>query len=86
MARTALKLKHEKYSYVGRDIEPVQRRCTMLVNSSKMALTAICNKSGVVRGTIKNWETGKTRKPQIPTMNAVLKVLDYELGIVRRKR
>jgi len=83
MSRTALKT--EKYSYMDSEVGAVQRRTVMLMNNSKMTLTAICNKSGVSRTCLINWENGHTKRPQVPTINAVLKVLGYQLDIVPRK-
>ena len=71
-----------KYETPG--ISPLQRRVVMLMRNSGKKYGFITTKSGVCYSTLKNWETGKTRRPQVPTMNAVLKVLGYELDIVRR--
>jgi hypothetical protein len=85
MARTALKTKTEKYSYMDSEVGVVQRRTVMLINSSKMTLSAVCNKSGVSRTCILRWVDGHTKRPQVPTLNAVLKVFGYELDVVKRK-
>jgi transposase-like protein len=66
-------------------VEPLMRRTVMLVNNSGKKVAFISRKSGVTSQTIRNWRTEKVRRPQISTINAVLKTLDYELEIVSTK-
>jgi len=53
------------------------------IRDSGMTTNAICSKSGVTGQTLKNWLDGTTRRPQLPTIRIVLKVLGYELKLVR---
>jgi len=51
--------------------------------SSPMKVTAIANKSGVSRQTIENWLSGHTRKPQLSTIEMVLRILGYRIEVTR---
>lgn len=48
----------------------------------RTSVSAICEKSGVCRTTITNWMDKKTMRPQRSTMDAVLRALGYEMGLV----
>ena len=39
---------------------------------------------GVTAGTIRNWQVGKTRKPQAQTVKFVLAALGYSLSVMRK--
>ena len=42
-------------------------------------LSALANRSGVSRTTLKNWFSGRTTRPQVPTLNAVGKLFGLQL-------
>jgi hypothetical protein len=55
-----------------------------LVEDDGRSYTAICNRAGIVPGTMKKWFSGKTRRPQMPTINAVARVFGKRVGLVDR--
>lgn len=46
-------------------------------------LASLANKSGVSRSTLRNWFSGKTMRPQLPTVKAVLKGLGYSVTFTK---
>lgn len=54
------------------------------VKISKLMGT-ISKESRVSRTTLDNWRSRKTKRPQAASLNAALRVLDYQLDIVRKR-
>ena len=46
-------------------------------------MASLANKSGVSRSTLRNWFSGKTMRPQLPTVKVVLKGLGYSVTFTK---
>lgn len=74
----------KSYNFVDK-VEVIDQLRTAL-DDAGVTYAYACNKSGVCRSTLKNWFSGKTIRPQFPTLNAVGRVVGMELAWVRAKR
>jgi DNA-binding phage protein len=52
------------------------------MDDAGITLSVASNKSGVRRETMRRWFDGKTKKPQVPTLNAVGKLVGLRLAWV----
>lgn len=52
------------------------------MDDAGMTISLASNKSGVTRTTMKRWFDGKTKRPQVPTLNAVGKLVGLKLAWV----
>ena len=61
--------------------------CVLYDESMRRGFTiaALANRSGVCRSTLRNWFSGRTTRPQTPTLNAVGKVFGIELTWTPRR-
>jgi hypothetical protein len=71
---------YKSYSFVDKD--PIIDEIRTIYQDSGVNYKWIEDNSGVTDATLRNWFTGKTKKPQAATINAVLRSLGYKLGIV----
>jgi predicted transcriptional regulator len=71
---------YKSYNFVDKD--PIIDEIRTVYENSGVNYKWIEDNSGVTSHTIANWFSGKTRKPQAATINAVLRSLGYKLGIV----
>jgi hypothetical protein len=55
------------------------------INLSKMVSTC-CTESRVSRTTVSNWLDRTTKRPQAASMNAILRAVDHELAVVKRRK
>lgn len=66
-------------SYMFRSKDPIIDVVRTAVQDSKMSYTEISSASGVSHGTLNNWFTGPTKRPQFCTVNAVMRAAGKEL-------
>jgi transcriptional regulator with XRE-family HTH domain len=71
---------YKSYNFVDKD--PIIDEIRTVYQDSGVNYKWIEDNSGVTSNTLSNWFSGKTRKPQAATINAVLRALGYKLGIV----
>lgn len=70
---------YKSYNFVDKD--PIIDEIRTVYQSSGANYKWISANSGVSTGTLVNWFSGTTRRPQAATINAVLRSLGYKLGI-----
>jgi len=75
---------YKSYSFIDKD--PIIDEIRTVYQNSGVNYKWIEDNSGVTSVTIRNWFSGKTKKPQAATINAVLRSLGYKLGIVEFSR
>jgi len=68
------------YRFTDRD--PVLILVTRVITDSGMALKAIENKCGVTAHTMRQWQSGKTKRPQNATVDMVLRTLGYTRQVI----
>jgi hypothetical protein len=71
---------YKSYNFIDKD--PIIDEIRTVYQNSGVNYKWVEDNSGVTSQTIINWFSGKTRKPQAATVNAVLRSLGYKLGIV----
>jgi transcriptional regulator with XRE-family HTH domain len=71
---------YKSYNFVDKD--PIIDEIRTVYQDSGVNYKWIEDNSGVGAKTLSNWFSGKTKKPQAATINAVLRSLGYKLGIV----
>jgi hypothetical protein len=71
---------YKSYSFVDKD--PIIDEVRTMVSDSGASYKWIEDHSGVTTATLYAWFSGKTRKPQAATINAVARALGYKLGFV----
>jgi hypothetical protein len=71
---------YKSYQFINKD--PIIDKIRTVVDESGANYKWIEDSSGVSAITLRNWFYGSTKKPQAATVNAVLRCLGYELGIV----
>jgi transcriptional regulator with XRE-family HTH domain len=71
---------YKSYSFIDKD--PIIDEIRTVYQNSGVNYKWIEDNSGVTSTTLSAWFSGKTRKPQAATINAVLRALGYKLGIV----
>lgn len=69
--------------YRWRDKDPILDLVNHLIDESHMSLQGISNKCGVSYSTLRNWQVGKTKKPQAVTVKFVLEAIGYSLAVKR---
>jgi hypothetical protein len=72
---------YTSYNFVEKD--PIIDEIRTVYQDSGVNYRWINEHSGVSVGTLTNWFSGSTRRPQAATINAVLRSLGYKLGITR---
>lgn len=63
--------------------EPALKSIQSIAAQSGHTLASLANKSGVSRSTLRNWFSGKTMRPQLPTVKVVLKGLGYSVTFTK---
>jgi hypothetical protein len=76
----ALKL-HQSYNFVDKVAIIDELRTAW--EDSGYTINAVSNRTGVAAHTMKNWFSGKTIRPQYPTLNAVGKLFGMKLKWVK---
>ena len=71
---------YKSYNFMEKD--PIIDEIRTVYEDSGVNYKWIEDNSGVTSATLANWFSGKTRKPQAATINAVLRSLGFKLGIV----
>ena len=71
---------YKSYSFVDKD--PIIDEIRTIYQESGVNYKWLHDNSGVSQGTLTNWFSGKTKKPQAATINAVLRSMGYKLGVV----
>lgn len=64
--------------------DPLLQQLDAIRTQTAMSSAVVARKSGVSTSTLRNWETGKTRRPLTTTLAAVAKVYGYQLVLTRR--
>lgn len=72
-------------SYLFVDKDPVIGQVQALVEKRGVSLAYVTTHSGVTGGTLRSWFSGKTRRPQHATVQAVAKCLGYSFKLVKDK-
>ena len=73
-------------SYTFHDHDPMIDKLRDLLKAEGKSYTWVETRSGVTSPTMRNWFSGKTRKPQFATLNAVARCLGHELTLTPIKR
>jgi len=63
--------------------EPALKSIQSIAAQSGHTMASLANKSGVSRSTLRNWFSGKTMRPQLPTVKVVLKGLGYSVTFTK---
>jgi DNA-binding phage protein len=84
MAKKPKELKPYK-SYPFRGQDPIVSKVELEFAHADAKKAAVSRDSGVSSGTIGNWFSRKTKRPQFATVNAVLMALGRELTITKKK-
>jgi transcriptional regulator with XRE-family HTH domain len=71
---------YKSYNFVDKD--PIIDEIRTVYQDSGVNYKWLEDNSGVTSSTLSAWFSGKTKKPQAATINAVLRALGYKLGIV----
>lgn len=71
---------YKSYNFVDKD--PIIDEIRTIYEKSGTNYKWIHENSNVSTTTLSNWFSGKTKKPQAASINAVLRSLGYKLGIV----
>jgi|HubBroStandDraft_6_1064221.scaffolds.fasta_scaffold00221_21 transcriptional regulator with XRE-family HTH domain len=71
---------YKSYSFIDKD--PIIDYIRTIVEESGITYKEIEARSGVTAWTLRNWFSGKTKKPQAATINAVLRCIGYKLAPV----
>lgn len=71
---------YKSYNFVDKD--PIIDEIRTVYEQSGVNYKWIQENAGVTPATLSAWFSGKTRKPQAATINAVLRAMGYKLGIV----
>jgi transcriptional regulator with XRE-family HTH domain len=71
---------YKSYNFVDKD--PIIDEIRTVYEQSGVNYQWIADNSGVTPQTLSAWFSGKTKKPQAATINAVLRAMGYKLGIV----
>jgi uncharacterized membrane-anchored protein YjiN (DUF445 family) len=70
--------------YRNLDHDPGMLETVELMRQSNKTNSMISTKCGVSKTCLRNWQKGKTKRPQITTLRFVLRALGYDLSITRR--
>ena len=71
---------YKSYNFIDKD--PIIDEIRTVYQDSGANYRWISEHSGVAQGTLVNWFSGTTKRPQAATINAVLRALGYKLGVV----
>lgn len=71
-------------SYMFRTKDPVIDHVRTIVADSGLKHSKVSEKSGVAAGTMHNWFSGPTRRPQFATVEAVARACGYTFKAVRK--
>jgi len=72
-------------SYVFRTKDPVIDILRTAVKDSGLSYVKLSEASGVSAGTLSNWFSGPTKRPQFASVNAIARSLGKEFVLVDRK-
>lgn len=71
---------YKSYSFIDKD--PIIDEIRTVYQDSGVNYAWVHEHSNVAVGTLVNWFSGTTKRPQAATINAVLRALGYKLGVV----
>jgi hypothetical protein len=74
---------YKSYNFVDKD--PIIDEIRTIIEQESATYEYIHLMSGVSTGTLTNWFSGPTKRPQAASINAVLRALGYKLTITRTK-
>lgn len=74
--------KYKSYSFTNQD--PIIKEIKFIMHTEGLSVSRISKASGVSNGTIRNWITGKTRRPQHASVMAALRGSGYDM-VVKKK-
>lgn len=66
--------------------EPAIKDIKILCAEDGRSVQALAERAGVSPSTLRNWFSGKTMRPQLPTVKAVLKAIGYNVVIMKDSR
>ena len=69
------------YRFIDKD--PMIDLVCHLIEKDGRKYSELAEKSGVAATTMRNWDKGKTRRPQNITIRAVLRTVGYDIGVHR---
>jgi transcriptional regulator with XRE-family HTH domain len=72
---------YKSYSFIDKD--PIIDYIRTIIQDGDLSMREITESSGVSSNTINNWLYGNTKRPQAASINAVLRVLQYQLSIAK---
>jgi transcriptional regulator with XRE-family HTH domain len=72
---------YKSYSFIDKD--PIIDYIRTIIQDGDLSMKEITESSGVSQNTIHNWLYGATKRPQAASLNAVLRVLQYQLSIAK---
>jgi len=72
-------------SYIFHDKDPVIDVLRTAIKDCGMTYVAVSAESGVAAGTLTNWFSGDTKRPQFATVNAVARGIGKEFVLVDSK-
>jgi hypothetical protein len=70
---------YKSYNFIDKD--PIIDEIRTIYDASGVNYKWITDSSGVTAQTLMNWFSGRTKRPQAATINAVLRCLGYKLGV-----
>ena len=79
--KRGLKLEHS-YNFVDKAL--IIDKLHTALDDAGFTVAATANRSGVCTKTLYAWFGGKTKRPQVPTLNAVGRLVGLELQWVRK--
>ena len=81
----SLPTEYERRYVRGREADPMMQEVVRLMRRDGRTLSAIARQAGLAPATVKNWATGKTRRPQRISMEFVLREIGLEMGVYDRR-
>jgi transcriptional regulator with XRE-family HTH domain len=64
--------------------DPDLQQVLEIQRETGLGWTYVSTKSGVARSTLKNWENGKTHRPQHLTLKFALNAMGYDFKIAKK--
>ena len=74
---------YRSYNFVDKD--PVIDRVRTMIKDAGVSHDEIERRSGVTTQTLRNWFSGRTKRPLHSTVMAVVRCLGYEMAFVRKQ-
>lgn len=75
--------KYKTYSFTNQD--PIIKEIKSMMYQEGLNASQVSKASGVSDGTIRNWITGKTRRPQHAAVMAAIRGAGYDMVVKKNK-